>query len=124
MTILFRSAIHKRRFLAAIQQIGKVYDGWIDQEYGAALYVLTADTSTWERTKQHVHSDHISFQGILESGYWSGGETVLLQWASNLFNGHDAIGPVELMRLDENNFQVAITALQIRRDRLKISDIS
>jgi hypothetical protein len=46
---------------------------------------------------------------------------VLIKWAANLFNEQAAhIDPVQLMRLDERNFAIALSALRIRRDGLYI----
>jgi hypothetical protein len=123
VTITFKGKEHKARFLAVIQQIGKVYDGKIDPEYGAALFVLTSDYSTWDQAQDYVKRDGILFEALLQECYWSGGYRVLIQWAANLFNEYalPAIEPVELMRLDESNFRIAVSALYIRRGGLSVS---
>ncbi|HLI07058.1 MAG TPA: hypothetical protein VKV40_10875 [Ktedonobacteraceae bacterium] len=59
-----------------------------------------------------------------ETHFLSGGYTVLLQLACNLFNGQMHLDPVELMRLDESNFILALTAIQIRRYSLKIDELT
>lgn len=106
---------HRQRFLAAIQQIGKVYGGRIDQEYGAALYILTSDSGMWNLASSYVNRDGISFETIRKKGGYSGGESVLMLLAGNLFNSRQHIDPVEFMRLDDEGFRIAITALYIRR---------
>jgi hypothetical protein len=120
--IVFQGVDHKRRFLAVMQKIGKVYEGnKIDPEYGAALFVLTADLGTWERAQYYVAHDGILFRKMLRDLDWSGGYRVLIKWAANLFNEQAAhIDPVQLMRLDERNFAIALSALRIRRDGLYI----
>lgn len=121
--IFFKGKEHKNRFVGAMIQIGKVYSGKFDPEYGAAIYILTADVSTWNKASDYVSRGGIDFEALLKEVDWSGGYQVLIQWAANLFNEHAAhIDPVELMRLDENNFQVAISALQIRRHSLEVDD--
>jgi hypothetical protein len=35
--MFFKSDAHKARFLAAVQQQGKIYQGKIDEEYGAKV---------------------------------------------------------------------------------------
>jgi hypothetical protein len=113
--IFWKSEGHKERFLAAIQQIGKIHGGKIDSEYGAAIYVLTADQATWAKAQDYVSSGGIWFKKMLQEQDWSGGMGVLIQWAANLFNENAAhCDPVELMRLDERNFEVALSALQLR----------
>ena len=121
--VTFRGKDHKARFLATVQKFNKVYDGKIDQEYGAAFFVLTSDIHTWQQAQGYVERDGILFEEMLRECDWSGGYRVLIQWAANLFNEHavPAIGPVELMRLDEPNFEVAVSALRIRRSGLYIS---
>lgn len=113
----FVSPEHRQRFLAAMQQTGKIYGDHINEEYGAALYILTSSSGTWERAKGYVSSRGIQFDELLAQGYWSGGYMGLLQLAGNLFNaGYTQCSPVDLpTRLDDRNFQVAMTALLIRR---------
>ena len=121
-SIFFKSSEHKQRFLTAIQQIGKVYGGKLDQEYGAALYVLTADLATWQKAQAYVDRHGIDIPAMLEEVDLSGGDRVLIQWAGNLFNSQTHVDPVELMRLDDRNFRVALTALLVRRSGLHEKD--
>ena len=120
--VFFKSPEHRLRWLVALQTMGKVYDGKIDQEYGAALYVLTADLDTWQQAQTYVRREGIDFEALLAEGEFSGGYSVLIKWASNLFNGNTHVDPVELMRLDDTNFLVALTALQLRRTSLPVSE--
>lgn len=60
-TLFFKSADHQQRFVTTIQQIGKVYGGKLDQEYAAALSILTADTDTWEAVQRYVSRRGIRF---------------------------------------------------------------
>lgn len=121
--IFFTSAGHRERFLAALEKTGAVYDGnKIDQEYGAALYILTADLGIWEQVEAYVGRSRIFIPDMLENVDLSGGFAVLVQLAGNLFNGQTHTEPIELMRLDETNFRVALTALEIRRAHLWLSD--
>jgi hypothetical protein len=120
--MFFKSDEHKQRFLAVIQQIGKIYDGKLDQEYGAALYILTADADTWEQASNYVNRSGIDFETMLKRVHFSGGYSVLMRLAGNLFNNRMPCNAVELMRLDEDNFTVALTALQVRRSSLHRDD--
>src|SRR5690349_20065233 len=96
--IFFKKPDHKQRFVAAMHAIGKIYRGAYDSEYGAALYVLTADVSIWQKTRDYVSRHGIDFEALLEELDWSGGYRALLQWAANLFNEQAAqCNPVELM---------------------------
>jgi hypothetical protein len=115
----FRSQEHQERFVQTMNTIGKVYDGWFDPEYGAALYILTSDLFIWEEVSGYVSRDGIGIARILKKVHLSSGESVLIKLAGNLFNGNEHIDPLELLRLDETNFTIAMTALKLRRDGLQ-----
>ena len=120
----FTSEGHLLRFLTAVQQINKIYDGKIDQEYGAALYILTSDRVLWQKTRSYVSHWGLSFEDIFQEVDLSGGYGVLVHLAGNLFNGRTTpCDAVELMRLDGCNFQVALTALRIRRAMLTLEQV-
>jgi hypothetical protein len=120
---MFKSEEHKTRFLEAMQSIGKIYDGKLDQEYGAALYLLTSHPSVWNKTRPYVFGDGIDFELILEEVVLSGGEWVVIKWAGNLFGQDQHIDPTELMRLDRDNFEAAINALRLRRDPMRLEEL-
>src|SRR5260221_14340647 len=90
--VFFKSPEHRLRWLYVLQTMGKVHAGKIDQEYGAALYGLTADLDTWQQAQMYVDRHGfdvealhgIDFPELLAKGEFSGGYTVLIQWAVNL----------------------------------------
>lgn len=123
MTIFFTSAQHKAGFLTAMRTIGKIYGGKLDPEYGAALYILTADEDTWDQASDYVERGGIRFEDLLAEVDFSGGYSVLIHLAGNLFNDRTPCNPVDLMRLDDRNFAVALAAIQIRRTSLRVEDI-
>lgn len=120
--IFFTSPEHKRRWLTAILAIGKVYAGKLDPEYGAAVYILTADSDTWDQASEYVDRDGIDFEALLAEVDFSGAYSNLIRLAGNLFNGTIHVDPVELYRLDDTNFLIALTALQVRRHALPVSE--
>lgn len=122
--IYFKSEEHQQRFLEALQELGKIYDGKLDQEYGAALYILTTDLDTWQKAKSYVKRDSIDIAAMLKGRDWSGGTSVLVALAGNLFNGQERVDPVDFAeRLDKENFQVALTAIKLRRSGLRVDDV-
>lgn len=122
--LVFGTPAHKARFLSAIQGIGKVYEeGQLDPEYAAALFILTSATGTWHKTQSYVSRNGIDIETMLEEVDFSGGHLILVNLAGNLFNGHIHIDPLEFVRLDENNFDLALTAIKIRRYGLRLSDV-
>jgi hypothetical protein len=123
MKNIFHSREHKDRFVEAIQGIGKVYDGEFDPEYGAALFLLTSSQSTWNNASAYVHRSHIDFEAMLNEVDFSGGYSVLIQLASNLFNGNTHVDPLELLHLDEKHFKLALSALLLRRYGLRKDEV-
>lgn len=121
--MFFKSPEHRKRFLAAMQQQDKIYQGKLDEEYGAALYILTADTHTWQSATDYIDREAIDIETLLKEVDFSHGYEVLLKLAGNLFNGYLHIDPLEFMILDEANFQVALTALEIRRHSPRLADL-
>ena len=122
-SIYFKSPEHRQRLLVALEQTGAVYDGnKVDQEYSAALYILTADLGIWQRVQEYVGHSRIDIPEMLENIDLSSGYKTLVELAGNLFNSQTHTEPIELMGLDESNFRLALTALQIRRVRLRVED--
>jgi hypothetical protein len=122
LSILFKSPAHKARLFDAMRELGKVYDGKLDAEYASCLYILAADLSTWGKASDYISRDGIDIASMLEDVDFSGGYSVLILLAGNLFNEQQNINPIELLRLDETNFQIALCALNIRRYGLRVAD--
>lgn len=118
----FTEPAHKQRWLTALQQIGKVYDGKIDPEYGAALYLLTADEIRWHVAEKRVSHTGIDIDSILFVASFSSGEIILVKLAGNLLNGNQSISPREFTRLSEHNFLIALDAIKLRYYGGRIED--
>lgn len=128
---MFLDQDHKRRFVTIMQKIGKIYDdNKFDAEYSAALYLLTAHLGTWNAVKKYVSRDGIEFYDMLAQVDFSGGYSVLIRLAANLFYSQFTfasredehviepivVAPVEVpARLDDSNFELALDAMRIRR---------
>ncbi len=116
MDIFFKSVPHKERFERIMREIDKIDGTTFDREYASLVYLLTAHIGIWERAEEYVSSSGIRVPDMLEEVHFSSGEVTLIQWGGNLFNETMVnCNPVELMRLDEVNFQLATTALLLRR---------
>ena len=114
---LFTSEHHKRRFLDAMLGNRKVYNGVFDQEYAACFYILTEDEHTWKLAQQHIEHGLIDMKAIIRQGRFSSGYGVLIRLAGNLLNGNTNknVLPVDLMKLDESTYRIALNAMKIRR---------
>lgn len=75
----------------------------------------------WERAQAHIDQWGIDFEALLEQPC-SSSEGVLLRLACHLFNEQAQIQPMELMCLDSDNFQIALSALKLRKFRRGQSD--
>lgn len=113
--MFFKSASHTERFISTMMQIGKIDDGAFNPEYAAAIYLLTADAGTWNKASTYVSDEGLDLEGMLKKVDFSSGYTTLMKLAGNLFNGNTHVEPLDFLGLDERNFHVALTALQIRR---------
>jgi hypothetical protein len=123
VTISFTSDHHRKRFLQAVQQLDKVDEGKIDREYGAAIYLLSAENQIWQGVQYYLSRTGIKFAAMLDELPLSSGEAVLLQIAGNLFNDSLSVNPIELLRLDERNFNLALSAIKMRRYGLYLKDL-
>lgn len=121
--LIFLSASHKTRFLQAMHDLGKVDHDILDSEYGACLYILSADLGTWNAAQPYITRHGIRIDLLLKAIICSSGEEVLLLLAGNLFNGNEHVDPVELMRLDPHNFALALSAIVLRRSGYRESDL-
>lgn len=121
----YTSREHKKRWLTAILSTGKVFDGKLDPEYASALYILTSSAGTWSKAQSYVDRDGIDFEAMLAQVDFSGGYSVLIHLAGNLFNDRFTCSPVDLAtRLDSENFTVAMNALQIRSINWTLNEIA
>ncbi|MGH2505809.1 MAG: hypothetical protein ACRDHZ_00080 [Ktedonobacteraceae bacterium] len=117
-TTYWKSIYHQERFLVAVPKIGKTWPeqrGQFDTEYATALYILTADSGTWNKAEDYVERDGIDFEKMLEEINFSGGYARLIKLAWHLFNEQGSLLPIELLHLDDANFRLALEALKIRR---------
>lgn len=121
--IFFTSPQHRERFLAVMQDQGRLSVGALDPEYGAALYILTAHLSTWHKASGYVDDEGIDFEALLREIDFSAAYSVLIDLAWNLFNGGHHADPIEFLRLDEQNFRLAIAAIHLRRYTHRLEDM-
>lgn len=121
--IFFKSEGHKQRLIATIRQLGKVWEnGRLDPEYASALYILSADAATWNQAQAYVERSGIDFEAMLAEVDFSSGYTVLINLAWNIFNDGQKLDVLDLLRLDEGNFNVALSALKLRRHGAHVND--
>lgn len=119
---MFTSPEHAVRFTEIMARLGKISGDTYDNEYSAALYLLTSRASTWEKTSGYVHQDGIGFARILQEEDFGAAYSVLIRLAANLFDLYQfQLGDIaELLRLDEENYALALDAINIRRYGLVI----
>lgn len=125
--MFFKSDDHRQTFAESLQAMGKVFRGRIDAEYGAALYILTMNEEMREKSHNHIREGGFFFAEMLEQEDFSSGYATLVKLARDLFTGsHYEDAPlhvIEFMNLDERNYAVAMTAIQIRRNSSPLADV-
>lgn len=124
----FKNEEHKERFLELLEKYNRVYDGLIENEYGAAFYILSADNEIWSKSKGYIGVDGIDFETMFQEKDFSTGYAVMVKLAANLFNGNfnKDITPIDLCWcLDgDSNFKIALAALQIRKYKISLEEIT
>ena len=105
---------HAEEFLRMYQRLAKAQEN----EYLAAFYVLTADEEMRRKGAQLVGRDGIAWESIFYQD-WSSGYKLLLELAQSLFQSSGQINlAYGLCTWDEIRFNVALQAIQIRRNGL------
>ena len=120
--LYFKSPEHKQRWLQVMQESGRASVAGFDCEWGAALYILTTDEHLWRQAKGYMSPSVLDIEEMLNTFDLTAGTSVLIRLAGNLFNGNEHVDPLEFMRLDPSNFQVALAAIMIRRELWHLSD--
>jgi hypothetical protein len=125
--IYFGSEEHRERFKEAIQRMEDraTWSGGqrLDQEYSAALHLLTADEVIWEKAQAFFTPVGIGFAKMIKGVHLSTTEMAMIRLAGNLFGQQIKANPLDLIDLDDRNFAVAIQALQLRRRPANRADI-
>ena len=116
----FRDAAHKRNFVSRVKR----NPNKCDNDYLAALYLLTADKTLWltaqkEITNEKISIEDINIRGISPMGY------MLIKVASDIkekstYLSLADIGDKHLVSNEE--FRIIITALKISRRGYEVID--
>ena len=125
--IFFKSNGHKERFVTILSAFGRSGDTQIDAqieaEYASSLYLLTANPAIWGRAKDYVSDSGILYDQMLKEVHFSSTEVALIKLAANLFGSGMDADPVTLCDFgNDEDFDVMLSALRLRRSRLKFSD--
>jgi hypothetical protein len=85
-------------------------------EYPAVLYIL-GTPGLWERAAPYVRRNDIDWKGLLEeTRTMSGGQTLLVKIAYELWTAKKTVGLWEIVRrLDAESFERVIDALAMSR---------
>lgn len=122
--MIFTSDEHMNRFVNALESIGQIHEGVLEPAYASALYILTSDLPIWNKFQPYIHQDEIDIPTMIQEQDFSGDDEILTRLAGNLFGDYFESSPSELTRLSDENFKVALTAIELRRNETRVSDIS
>lgn len=122
--IYYTDAEHKQQLKSLIEKTNKTYqDGIVDNYYLVAYYILTSSSELRKKALKFVNQDGIDFTEIRQQDF-SSGYKILLDLAEELFNnGAKASISSIVDRLDEDNFNVAIQAIELKRESIKFTDL-
>lgn len=129
VTIVWKGAGHKQRFLEAIREINKIDpDGSIDVYYGAAVYMLSFDEHVWSQAKHYISEHGIKFVEMINNMDLTSGSKYIVYVAATIFNqelNKDlGMSPGEIpAQAREDEYQLAISAFHIRHYGLKLDDL-
>jgi hypothetical protein len=99
------------------------YEYEVDTYYLAAFYILTSSQDLRSKFIKHIGNDGIDFLKMKKVDMGSGLNT-LVKLANNLFNGDSKVSPSDLLNtLDEDNFEVSIHAIRLRRIKIYLNDL-
>ena len=92
-------------------------DDFLSPEHAAVLHLLTAPV-VWPRAAPYLHGDDVDWAGLAaESETMSGGASLLVRTASDLWHAERTVGVWEVpRRLDHGNFGRVLEALRICRN--------
>lgn len=107
----FKDGQHQEKLFSLLEKYNKADS----KEYSAAYYILTSDNELRRKAAAYISSDGIDFMLMLEHEDFSSGYRNMIDAAMSLFNSGAKVNLPDLCWLDEDNFNVILEAINIRR---------
>lgn len=122
--IEFLTPAHQRNYLEAASQLQ--FTGRLPADWTACLYLMTASDSVWRMIRKHVNLQRheIEWRKVRKLTL-SSGEMFLMNLAQQLYNNSGEVDLSALWEtLDDQNYQLAIRALHVRRQGARVLQIA
>ncbi len=115
MEFQYLSREHKQDFLENRRNIPEYYR--FNKEFLSVLYLISGNEELKQKIEPYFNGSSGMFdtEKMFEEQDFSAGLSVLAKLAVNLFNANEKINPLQLMILDDENFELAMNAIILRR---------
>lgn len=115
MEFQYLSREHKQDFLENRRNIPEYYR--FNKEFLSVLYLISGNEELKQKVEPYFNGNSGMFdtEKMFEEQDFSAGLSVLAKLAVNLFNANEKINPLQLMILDDENFELAMNAIILRR---------
>jgi hypothetical protein len=120
----FQNGEQRQRFLDALRAHDQIWgEQQIDQYWGPALLILTADVGVWKQASAYIKGRAIAFQRMRKEVDQSSGLRVLLEYAAQLFTGQGRVDLIDLRHLDSKDFRLVLGALELSYRSWRIDEL-
>lgn len=112
--MIYKDDEHSSRFL---EQLNQLYEHQQkDVYYQSAIYIMTSEEKLFKKVSAYFDIDG-GFQAeeMFAREDFSHAELVLAKLTGHLFNNNYQVTPLDLIELDEENYQIAMSAIYIRK---------
>lgn len=115
MEFQYLSREHKQDFLENRRNIPEYYR--FNKEFLSVLYLISGNEELKQKVEPYFNGNSGMFdtEKMFEEQDFSAGLSILAKLAVNLFNANEKINPLQLMILDDENFELAMNAIILRR---------
>lgn len=115
MEFQYLSREHKQDFLENRRNIPEYYR--FNKEFLSVLYLISGNEELKQKIEPYFNGSSGMFdtEKMFEEQDFSAGLSILAKLAVNLFNANEKINPLQLMILDDENFELAMNAIILRR---------
>lgn len=85
-------------------------------EYLSALYILAGNQEIYDKTSSFFTTEGFKVDKLIENVDLSSSQYLMVTLASNLYNGHKKITPLDLVGITGDlNFKIALMSIEGRR---------
>ena len=125
--IYYKDEDHRNKLKELLIKYKKVYAKYnneVDQYYLPTFYILTSDPELRRKSYRYITDEGIKFNQMTDEQDFSSGPMELIRLAHQLFNNGDQADISRIISvLDEENFQVALQAIILKRSSYNYDEL-